>query len=281
VLALTGCSELVGLGTECPEGTSFCIVELDGGFSQPRLDAQSILPPPVDAAPHTTMTLDGDVVVTIEPDGASSVSPLVAAFPVVRNGTFALTNGSPGDFTTVSSTDLAPWHACQAIGLGDNPTTAMRVESSVSLSASETPANTVITARDGSATFMSMQYLVKLVNIPLTQTLSEPLQPGAHYAFALDVLSTHPDYKLSLRVRGSSNDDACLDTGELLVEGDPITAPGWQTICLPFTANAEHTSLGLSLKSDALLAGALMNGVARLFIDNLRPATAAECPGLQ
>ena len=280
-----GCSELVGLGSECPMLDSECAVErssADGGMPGPRGMHPAGGP---DAAPIQPLldASDAKVAVQMPLDAGGDDTPRVADFPAVLNGGFELTLGGPGDVTTVSlpsATQVAPWYSCQAIGAGANPTTAVRAENSVTLSDSETPPGAVVMASDGSDTFISMQYLVKIVPIPLVEQLDQPLEPGRHYAFAIDVQSTNPEAELSLRVLGGTDESACLGGGEVLVESDPIVTPGWQTLCLPFTVSAEHTHMVLSLRSGALLGGALNSATARLFFDNLRPATEAVCPKL-
>lgn len=280
-----GCSELVGLGSECPMLDSECKIErsaTDSGIPGPR----ATHPSGPDAAPIQPLldASDANVAAQLPLDaGADDIPRGAAQFPAVRNGGFELTLGMPGDVTTVSlptATQVTPWYSCQAIGAGANPTTAVRAESSVTLSDSETPPGAVVTAPDGSGTFISMQYLVKIVPIPLVQQLDEPLHVGRHYAFAIDVQSTNPEAELSLRVLGGNDESACLGGGEVLGESDPLTAAGWQTICLPFTVSAEHTHVVLSLRSGALLGGALNSSTARLFFDNLRPITEAVCPKL-
>jgi hypothetical protein len=258
------------LGTQCPDDAP-CIVASDSGAPPARPDSAS---PSVDSGVPTQPT---------EPvPDADVVEPQLSAFPAIQNRGFDLNPGSnPGDISTLSSTVIAPWYSCQPISGGDNPTTAVRAESSVMLSESETPAGAVVTPRDGSGTFISMQYLVKFVPIPLVQRLAEPLHASEHYALAVDVQSPNLPAMLSLQLRGSTEDDPCLDLNQdLLVESDPVTTPGWQTLCLPFTGTADYKYLVLSLQSGALLGGALMTTSARLFFDNMRPATRAECPNL-
>jgi hypothetical protein len=197
----------------------------------------------------------------------------------VGNGTFSLVTGAPGDVTTVSLpyvTGIQPWFTCQAIGGGDNPTTAVRAESSVTLSATETPPGEVVVAPnavDDTDTFISIRHLVTLVDIPLMQRLPQPLAAGHRYALAIDVRSGNTDAQLSLQVRGGNVGDSCVGAqGQTtLAETDPITRSGWHTICLPFSAPVEYTHLILSVKFDLL-------GDARLFLDNLRSATPQDCP---
>jgi hypothetical protein len=278
LLSVLGCSELVSLGTVCPEGNGICAVPedaallpadvgplpADGGVAVPVAEAGADVN---DAGQGPQLAPDADVPV---------VEPLVA-FPQLRNGDFALTNGAPGDVTYLSvptATLIAPWFTCQPIGAGDGIATAVRAESSVTLADSETPPGAMVGAPDGSETFVSIRHLVTLVDLPLVQRLAEPLRQGQRYAIAVDVRTGNTDALLSLQLRGG-NADLCLSTSSqsVLAETDPITQVGWQTVCLPFVAPLDYTHLILSVKSELLRD-------ARLFFDHMRPATARECPAL-
>jgi hypothetical protein len=216
---------------------------------------------------------------TVPTDGATPNVGL-SAFEV-GNGEFSLTAGGPGDVTTVSLsafTTIAPWFTCQPIGGGSNPTTAVRAENTVTLTGTETPPGEVVLAPDAvddKDTFISIRHLVTLVDIPLLQRLPEPLLPGHRYALAIDVRTGNTDALLSLQVRGGNVGDSCVGAqGQtILAETDPVTTLGWHTVCMPFTAPVEYTHMVLSVKSDLLRD-------ARLFLDNLRSATAQDCPGL-
>ncbi|MDB4988855.1 MAG: hypothetical protein JWN04_4033 [Myxococcaceae bacterium] len=277
LLSLAACSELVPLGSECPATGEPCIVADDSG-SEVELDAY-IAPAPVDAGMTNVTPPPADADIVVPPD--SSMRTLSLAFPPLSNPGFELSGGPPGDVTTVSGTMIAPWYTCQPIGGGANPTTAVRAESSVTLSASEMPAGATISSPDGSGTFISMQYLVEFVPIPLVQGLTSPLVVGEPYAFAIDVQSPSLAAELSLQVRGTGDNDDCLNLGQnLLVASDPIRTAGWHTLCLPFTSTVAYTHLVLTLDSAVALSNALNVQSARLLFDNVRAATAAECPEL-
>jgi hypothetical protein len=279
---LGGCSELVALGSECPVGDTVCtMVRVDGGTSGSAPDVSTV-PPNRDAglfAGNDGGAHDAGSMSNTETDGSTATTGI--SLCEVGNGEFSLTAGGPGDVTTVSLTaftTIAPWFTCQPIGGGSNPTTAVRAENMVTLGSGETPAGDVVMAPnaiDATDTFISIRHLVTLVDIPLLQRLPEPLMAGHRYALAIDVQTGNTDALLSLQVRGGNVGDSCVGAqGQTtLYETDPITTTGWRTVCLPFTAKVEYTHLVLSVKSDLLQD-------ARLFLDNLRNATEADCPTL-
>jgi hypothetical protein len=279
---VVGCSELVALGSECPVGDTVCAaVSRDGSVIGAGPDVSAV---PANRDAGTSRPSDGGArdagsKSNSPPDG--STTPVgISAFEV-GNGAFSLTSGSPGDVTAVSLptiTGIQPWFTCQPIGGGSNPTTAVRAESTVTLSGTETPAGELVVAPnavDDKDTFISIRHLVTLVDIPLLQRLPEPLEAGKRYVLAIDVRTGNPDALLSLQVRGGNVGDSCVGSqGQTnLAETDPVTTPDWHTVCLPFTATVEYTHLVLSVKSDILRD-------SRLFLDNLRSATAQDCPAL-
>lgn len=277
---VVGCSELVALGSECPVGDTVCTaVQQDGAVSGGGRDVSAV---PADRDAGSRPSDSGQRDAGARPGAVDGATPAVgfSAFEV-GNGEFSLTSGSPGDVTAVSLptiTGIQPWFTCQPIGGGSNPTTAVRAENSVTLGVGETAPGEVVVAPnavDDTDTFISIRHLVTLVDIPLLQRLPEPLQAGRRYAVAIDVRTGNTDALLSLEVRGGNVGDSCVGAqGQTrLAETDPITAPGWTTVCLPFTAPVEYTHLVLSVKSDLLRD-------ARLFLDNLRSATPDDCPTL-
>ncbi|MDB4976244.1 MAG: hypothetical protein JWN48_4585 [Myxococcaceae bacterium] len=277
LLALAGCSELVPLGSACPESADSCLIDDDGGGSVATPDAQA---PTSDDAGMAMLPASADDAAAQTSSDATVAVPSVR-FPLLDNGGFDLRDmSSPGDVTTLSTTNIKPWYTCQPIGGPDN-TTAVRAETMVTLADTELPAGATVLAPDGAGTFVSMQYLINIVPISLLQSLAGPLAPGEPYGFAIDVQSPNPSAKLSLQVRGTGDGDDCLNLGgNVLVESDPITTTGWQTLCLSFTATEAYTHLVLTPKSGAPLTGAITNAKARLLLDNLRAVTTAECPGL-
>jgi hypothetical protein len=280
LLPVSGCSELVALGSECPVGDTICPkVRNDGAVNTDPPDVAAIPSdwdagsvPSSDAAVHDAGSMVAD------PTDSGTLEVGLSAFDV-GNGEFSLTSGGPGDVTTVSLTaftTIQPWFTCQPIGGGSNPTTAVRAENMVTLSSTETPPGEVVVAPnavDDTDTFISIRHLVSLVDVPLLQQLPEPLMAGHRYALAIDVRTSNTDALLSLQVRGGNVGDSCVGAqGQTtLAETDPITTPDWHTVCLPFTATVEYTHLVLSVKSDLLRD-------ARLFLDNLRSATRGDCP---
>lgn len=266
---LGACSELVSLGSDCPAGEGLCLVDEDANVPDPGPRVDAGFGSGTDGALR-----DAGVIIAVD---AAAPSPQIPRFPMLRNVDFDLTSGAPGDVTAVSlptATAIVPWFTCQPIGFGNNLTTAVRAENSVTLTESETPPNELFSAVDGSDTFVSIRHLVTLVDLPLNQWLTEPLVAGEHYGIVLDVRSADTSALLSLQLRGGSLDDVCLNAGaqEILAETAPIVTPGWRTVCVDFTPAGNHTHLVLSVQSAAVTD-------ARIFLDNLRPLTTEQCEG--
>jgi len=275
ILPTLGCSELVSLGTMCPDGNGICAVGEDA--ARP-VDAEPVSP---NDSGTTTPRRDAGTVDGGAPEptdaGRAPITDAVV-FPLIRNAGIELTDVVHGDVTTVSlptATTIAPWFTCQPIGAGPGLATAVRAEGSTTLADNETPAGEVVTSPDGSDTFVTIRHLVTLVDLPLIERLAEPLRQGQRYAIAIDVRPGNSDAQLSLQVRGGNAEEVCNAPSQtVLAETDPITDPRWQTACLPFTTPVDYTHLILSVKSAVLRD-------ARLFFDNIRPASAEECPTLQ
>jgi hypothetical protein len=283
LLPVLGCSELIGLGTECPEGTGTCPIATDGKVELPPTPGVGVVVPPLDASVKPGLDAGKREAGTLGPPLPGDAEPSAFVDLIIGNGGFEIKTGIAGDVTAVSlptATGIAPWYTCQPIGFGDNPTTAVRAENSVTLASQDGLSSEIVTAPDGSKSFISIRYLVTLLDFPLLQQLTNPLVPGLRYAIAVEARSDTPStVGLALQLRGANYRDlSCVSVGDTpkqstLAESDPIMTPGWRTLCLPFTAPVEYTHLMLSVQG-----GALNDG--RLFLDNIRNATPRDCPNL-
>jgi hypothetical protein len=274
MIALAGCTEVVVVATECRPEDAQCLVPSDGSPAEvgsmdaavgldgtaPNLDAAA---PALDA--FDAGSLEVDAFIPAPTDAA------VWLLPALKNPSFELTDGQPGDVATVSlptATVIAPWFSCQPIGGGQGALTGVRAEAAVPL-LEDGPNPELVLARDG-RTFVAMQYFVTLLPPVLVQQLGAPLGANEHYGFAIDVRSSNTDGHLSLKVYGS--DSGCENTLEAteLASTDPITMSGWQTVCLRFTTPRELPYLMLVESSATPVSG------DRLFFDHLRSVEA--CP---
>lgn len=268
-LALTGCIEVVGLGSECPPDVFRCpdLPPMDQPSAEPHFDASVIVRPPIDddAGDDVTLGNQDDALATRD----ASVDGALLPVPALANWSFELTQGQPGDVTTISLpsfTAIAPWFTCQPIGGGTTPLTAVRAEYGLDPRALYPIGPTDL------STFTSIRYFANVVQVPLVQKLSEPLRAGHPYAFSIDVRATGSIAHLSLQVRGA-NDCLSIGSPELLAESDLVQPGGWQRICLAFTPINDHAMLLLQVNSNPQVSDDL------LLLDNI--GAAVDCPALR
>jgi hypothetical protein len=268
-VALSGCIEIIGLGSECPPQVLRC-PDLPP-FVAPSLDAAVVVAPSTkdDDDAGIDIMLGNQRDEALEARDASADGDVLLPVPALANWSFELTQGEPGDITAISLpsfTSIAPWFTCQPIGGGTTPLTAVRAER-------ELQANTIdpIGPTDRAA-FTSIRYFASLVQVPLVQKLNEPLRAGHPYAFSIDVRATGSVAHLSLQVRGA-NDCLSIGSPELLAESDPVQPGDWQRICVAFTPLHDHAMLLLQVNSNPQTSDDL------LLLDNI--GAALDCPEIR
>jgi hypothetical protein len=178
-------------------------------------------------------------------------------YPAFDNPSFELTSGAPegGTLGGLSSTQISPWYTCSG-------SVSARPEDDLRNSPVGAPEPTDLLAPSDQETLVSMSFGAGPAT--LIQTLREPLERDALYAFAIDVVRSGTA-DLRLQVWGANG--SCLPL-ERLTESDAVPMDGkFETICLSFTPTSDYRELFL-VTSPAT--------GARLFIDNIRPAT--SCP---
>ncbi len=277
-LLAAGCVEDVPIAAECPpDDPGPCIVEFDGGNAiRPQPDAASAR---ADAALPPPSIVGRDA-------GAGYVLPPFQNLSFE----FSTADSMAGDVTAVSSitstTSIHPWYTCQPIGGSTgNSVTAVRAETGLSAGTTESSPKADVAPSDGKV-FITVGYLVNIVNMPLVQRLRTPLQANTRYAFAIDALATSPAAELSLEIR--ANEQGCLGSSQSLFNSSPVTTSSWMTLCVSFSAPEDLTYVALAANTDSatsvleatnLLGGDPLGG-PRLVLDNIREATAKECPQL-
>lgn len=273
---LLGCSEIVVLGSECPEAPGSC-PELNGGRpdaaagrdaeverdAEPGLDAQVEPDAAVDAAALDAMVTDASV-----PDGgrdaavdaAVDAGPQLALFPMLQNGSFEITRGGTGDIAwqppgapAILGAQVEPWTACRS-GLQAQAYYAP---------IGGVPASPV----DGQHFIVDQLALGNPVG--LNQVLSQPVRRGVTYAFSVALRVSRAGESASLNVFGTSV--PCLPTGGPLATTRPITETTWQRICLRFTPVVDHAALMLAGSTEILSSSALLMDDLRYDADCAQP----------
>ena len=264
-----GCHESVLLGSQCPEFVDRCdqIVVgppgdpdaagldaafpdggIDSGVSGPLLDG-SLDATPGDAADATPpgradAGLDAALL-----DGGAGV-----LFPALRNGSFELTRGRPGDIAyspidpiPLGTNLIEPWGAC-------------RTGFSALESADSSPGSgrQDVLPREG-AVFVQSE-VAGIGTSGLRQTLETPMRGGLRYGFAIDVRAS-VGADLTLVISASQID--CV-SGAKLADTGPISDQGWQRVCLSFVPLIDTPQLLLQPMARGL------DGSGRVFFDNLR-----------
>ncbi|MET0340677.1 MAG: hypothetical protein ABW252_06730 [Polyangiales bacterium] len=275
LVSLVGaCSELVDLGSECPPHVSVCLdppppVEVPG---------PSVPGPTLDAGSAGTIDMLGERDDAQRPsdggpavDGNGEGSGAVATLPALFNRSFELTQGGPGDITTVSLptfTSISPWYTCQAIGQGSTgPLSAVRAENTLDAGSAE--AAGAIAATDA-RTFVSIRYFGNVLAVPLIQRLGAPMTRGTRYGLAADVRALSSSTHLSLQVKGGNDCLGITQQPEVLATTAPVTPGAWQRVCISFVPSATYNLIGLQAVSTSSLSDDI------LLVDNLREAT--DCP---
>lgn len=252
LLLCAACTDDVALGSECPPLGDACRVRT------PRLQDQAANGADAGRGPSSgddggALAPDGQIEMA-SPDGGESG----ARFPALANPSLEMTFAGPGSAAGGILSSFAvlatPWASCSAPGLGPGCYTIADLRGNFPIGAptadqrlAPTDGKTLVNASpDGTA---------------LAQTLGEPLEAGARYAFMVDLASTTGAADLSLEVQGGTG--PCFSPEPLATVGPAI--PGvWTSFCVRFTPSKEHGSLVLSVSSATASTG------TRLFIDNLR-----------
>lgn len=260
---LSGCLEAVSLGSECPARFSRCEPNIegppDGPDGSPRdasLPSMAMDAGFVDVRPPLDASLDGASEPSVDASGDASVGEPVDAsaldggaaplFPELRNGSFELTRGRPGEIAyspidpiPLGTNLIEPWGACR-----------------IGFSALESSQG--VLPRDG-AVFVEAD--LSFIGVSgLRQTLVTPMRGGTRYGFAIDVRAS-AGADLALQVSASQVD--CV-AGVKLAESGRISTVGWQRVCLSFVPLIDTPQLLLQ----PVARGLDTNG--RLFFDNLR-----------
>lgn len=167
-------------------------------------------------------------------------------FPALRNGSFELTRGRPGEIAyspidpiPLGTNLIEPWGACR-IGFS-----ALESDQSV-------------LPRDG-AVFVEAD--LSFIGVSgLRQTLATPMRAGTRYGFAIDVRAS-AGADLALQVSASQVD--CV-AGIKLAESARASNQGWQRVCLSFVPLIDTPQLLLQPVARGLETS------GRLYFDNLR-----------
>lgn len=259
---LSGCLEAVALGSQCPARFDRCEPNIDGpagdpdgsrGPDIPSMGVDASFPdvrPPLDASLDATKGPLADAASDAssgEPDASmldgGGEPPL---FPALRNGSFELTRGRPGEIAyspidpiPLGTNLIEPWGACR-IGFS-----ALESDQSV-------------LPRDG-AVFVEAD--LSFIGVSgLRQTLATPMRAGTRYGFAIDVRAS-AGADLALQVSASQVD--CV-AGIKLAESARASNQGWQRVCLSFVPLIDTPQLLLQPVARGLETS------GRLYFDNLR-----------
>jgi len=256
LLLCAACTDTVALGSECPPLGATCRART------PRAQGQGGAANGPEAGTGTSaggndgggaFVPDGQVDVPA-PDGGETG----ARFPRLENPSLEMTYAGPGSTGGGVLSSFAvlatPWASCSAPGFGPGCYTIADLRANFPIGAPTEDQKLAPT--DG----------MSLVNASpdgtaLAQTLGEPLQAGARYAFMVDLASTTGATDLSLEVQGGTG--PCFSPEPLATVGPAI--PGvWTSFCVRFQPSKDYGSLVLSVSSATASTG------TRLFIDNLR-----------
>lgn len=270
-LFAAACEQNVVLGSECPSQIGPCAQpESDPDTRSPGADSDELSDaesrPPSGDVTDGGMTGDGTAAsdAAQKVDGSSAGDAAAPLFPAFRNPSFELIDGGmEGDLAaslTATRSPIEPWYACRG---------GMQV-----LSAATTSDGTEVGARDGKTFFADSFPAIALNLNGLAQELREPLRAGQRYAFEVDLWSengaviTSP---LVLQLAPVTVGD-CLPIAPLLAVSKPIEPGDWRPTCISFTAPREVSTIMLWAGAPADFS----NWGARMFVDNIRPATSCR-----
>lgn len=263
-LASSACSELVGLGSQCPDGVS-CEPTPPGGevaLPVPGLNTMPVVVPRVviDAG------IDGAVIdplpSAVAADAGSAAEPDLPLI-ALSNLSFERHGGIGGDVVLSAAVstlvpvapvdtvfaELPHWYACIPLSV-----------SSLTLPSQ---------ADAGSA---SGDYLSFVINgTTVRQALGAPLTQGVTYALTAQVMNHGAAAgKLHLEVRGATS--SC-GSGYVIGRSAALAdSAGWSSVCVTFTADKPYTYLLLAPSAD----GSAPPGNARFYLDDLQQV--ASCP---
>jgi hypothetical protein len=269
--ALAACEEAVELGTQCrPQ------------IGCPR-DAST--PGGRDAGdpgggPRDDGGLEGDA----DPGGPSDAG-LDASLDFFDNGGLEAANG--GDLVSgiVLSPDdpgvMAAWRPCQLISLSTGADAGGIDTASNTVLASATVNNTTVEPVEG-ASFVAMGFPPvippSLTVVPLSQTLSTPLEPGRSYAFTAKVYRVDSQHDYSLRVYLSDAAPVCLPPGSPApTPAAEVPVPNlaeWTEVCLSFTPEVQAREILIAAGTSYF--GVPAEKTVAFFLDALHGV--ARCP---
>jgi hypothetical protein len=260
---LSGCLEAVSLGSECPGRIERCDHKVEGPGDQPDGSRPPSMPPMgnIDSGmtnmqPGTDASLDAgtgamadgsaDASWSEQPDADGLDGGETAQFPALRNGSFELTRGRPGDIAyspidplPLGTNLVEPWGACRS-----------------GFSALESSQG--VLPRDG-AVFVEAD--LSFIGVSgLRQTLATPMRGGTRYGFAID-LRASTGAELTLQVSASQVD--CV-AGVKLAESGRVSDQDWQRVCISFVPAVDTPQLLLQPVALGL------DTSGRLYFDNLR-----------
>lgn len=286
LLLCSACEEMVVLGTECPAQDGTCKKVQSPGENDtgtPGDDGrgdggEDQLPPngDLDAGSDELMKDAGrrdgsaggrDATVfpirDARPSEPEDAGP--ALYPSFVNPSFELVDGGregplPGPMLgspPALETAIAPWYTCR-----DGTTINTSVSSPLSGTMTVRPS-------DGNAFITDTFPIVALNTNGITQELKDPLIPGQHYAFAVDLWAVRDITQIrDLVLEVAAGDGVGCWFSPPLASSMPI-APGgpWKKSCISFIAPAPLRALSFRVNAP----GDFVNLTAAMHIDNIRP----------
>jgi len=280
--SMTGCAQIILLGSECPELESNCVP--DAG-AEPDAD-EPLEAGAVSDAAHEPMDAARDAAVEPEPDAqprdvgpADTSAPALDAMPDaaplpfvslgLKNPDFERNPGVPAGDVVLSNladaitlgiviAELPYWYACW-VGSVNSVTWELD--------------------QDAGAPLYRGDYLSLVLNSvfnakiePARQRLPMPMQVGTTYTFEMDALGL-PDNgaQLFLEIRGHHGTD-CNGESAVLVRSEPIPDRTWGTLCMQFTAPQAYTHFSIG----PTFTGNKPSTNARVRLDTLRQVAACS-----
>lgn len=275
LVALAGCDAVVVLGSECSPLGEVCGASREdalpgssgeGGVGNAR-DASGGEAPldagETDAGSDASDedSVDAGFVIVDAGRAAEDAASGGVALPLpAANPSFELSAGSPGDFgaSLLSTTDIAPWYQCQAVGLS-----FLRVEKEVNVGTPNAPVP--VTATEGE-NFLVYQFpYVADLPVHVYQQLEQPLKAGQPYAFMIDVRTegAGANNTLALAVRGTNL--RCDQLPMTLATTPYLPSGSWEEVCVRFTPSVDLQHIAFVPVVKGIIAITF-----RMFIDNIR-----------
>lgn len=237
LVALAACKSMVLLGSECPNPGTPC-----GAADNEEKGGTEADPNAADAAAATTHGRDAGV-------GLGE-----AGFPPITNPSLEAASGAAGSrIISSTSDDVTGWSSC-----GAGAVSGTRGEFY--------PLGGSVGPTDGKYLVYAGVSTGAVDGVELSQSLSEALEPGAPYGFAVDLQTSGGSVDaISLYVFGS---DSRCGHDELLSSSSVKNAGGgdWVTVCVTFVPASAHTFLVLAPRFDNAISSA-----STWYLDNLRP----------